>query len=94
MPRVRVWGEKQEDAGGGREGPCLADPSGHGVCVWGPQGHVEHNHSIHNDEDGHRQEESQVPAEAAWAGGRAGLLALYSQVPPLPLAADSPDLLD
>ena len=52
----------EEDAGVSREGPCLSDPASHGVCVGGPQRHVEHDHGIHDNEDGHRQEEGEVPA--------------------------------
>lgn len=73
-----------------REGPCLADPMGHGVRVWGSQGHVEHDHSIHDNEDGHHKEEGQVPARVGWAGGRAGPSALLPQMPPPPLAAAPP----
>lgn len=70
------WVE-QGDAGKSREGPCLSDATGHGVCVGGPQGHVEHDHSIHNNEDGHRQEEGQVPA----GGGQEAGLALQHYMP-------------
>lgn len=55
--------EGQTDAQVGREASCLADPSGHGVCVGGPQGHIEHNHRVHDDEDGHHHEEGQVPVQ-------------------------------
>lgn len=61
-------------AGGcGRGGwaACLADPSGHGVCVGGAQRYVEHDHSIHDNEDGYDQEEGQVPAGVEGAGGGA-----------------------
>lgn len=56
----------QEDAEVGREGPCLSDPTSHGMCVGGPQRHVEHDHSIHDNEDGHHQEEGEVPAGVEW----------------------------
>lgn len=58
----RDW-EGQMDAQVAREVPCLADPPGHGVCVWGPQGHIEHDHRVHDDEDGHHHEEGQVPVQ-------------------------------
>lgn len=75
----------------GREGPCLADPVGHGVCVWGPQGHVEHNHSIHDNEDGHHQEEGQVPARIGWAGGGLTLWHCIPRYQPHPQGLLPPD---
>lgn len=82
------WTE-QEGAGRGREGPCLSDPAGHGVCVGRPQGHVEHNHSVHNNEDGHHQEEGQVPAGTGWGGQEAGwpFSTTYPAANPIPAAA-------
>lgn len=54
----------------------------------GPQRHVEYDHSVHDNEDGHHQEEGQVPA------GRdrqvVGLVASSPDTCPTPLVADSP----
>ena len=50
--------------------------------MWRPQGDIEHNHSIHDNEDGHHQEEGQVPV--GWGGQE---LAAHTMMPPPPLVA-------